>query len=92
MVAILWVADRPAGGWSPRGRIIMTPYRPHNYYLFSVCLIMASPASVKSSQSNPMSLKIICLVLSLPLAQDFFIKIIFEFRFYQKLLLLTSIN
>jgi hypothetical protein len=25
-------ADRPAGGWPPAGRIIMTPYRPSNYY------------------------------------------------------------
>jgi hypothetical protein len=30
--------DEPAGGWPPAGRIVMTPERPSNYYLFSVCL------------------------------------------------------
>jgi hypothetical protein len=35
-------ADRAARGWSPEGRIPMTPYRPSNYYPFSVCLIMAT--------------------------------------------------
>jgi acetylornithine deacetylase/succinyl-diaminopimelate desuccinylase-like protein len=29
-------ADRPAGGWPPSGRIIMSPQRPPNYYPFSV--------------------------------------------------------
>jgi hypothetical protein len=34
-------ADRPAGGWPPEGRIVMTP----DYYPFSVCLIMAATSS-----------------------------------------------
>jgi hypothetical protein len=34
------VADRPAGGWLPEGRFIMTSRRPANYYPFSVSLIM----------------------------------------------------
>jgi hypothetical protein len=33
-------ADRPAGGWPPAGRIIMTPQSPPDYYPFSVPLIM----------------------------------------------------
>jgi hypothetical protein len=34
-------ADRLAEGWPPAaGRIIMTPYRPPDYYPSSVCLIM----------------------------------------------------
>jgi hypothetical protein len=28
------VADRPVGGWPPKGRIIMTPYQPLNDYSF----------------------------------------------------------
>jgi hypothetical protein len=34
--------DRPAGGWPPEARIVMTPQLPPNYYSFSVCLIMGS--------------------------------------------------
>jgi hypothetical protein len=33
-------ADWPAGGWPPKGRIVMTPLLPPNYYPFSVPLIM----------------------------------------------------
>jgi hypothetical protein len=33
-------ANRPAGGWLPEGRIVMTPYLPPNYYPNSVPLIM----------------------------------------------------
>jgi hypothetical protein len=36
------VADRPAGGGLPEGRIVKTPYRPTIYYPFSVCLVMAA--------------------------------------------------
>jgi hypothetical protein len=32
-------AERPAGGWPPEGRIVMTPW-PSNYYPFSVLHIM----------------------------------------------------
>jgi hypothetical protein len=33
-------ADRPAEGWSPEGRIVMTPQLPPNRYPFSVPLMM----------------------------------------------------
>jgi hypothetical protein len=41
----LWVARprvavRPAGGWVPTGRIVMSPWLPPDYYPFSVSLIM----------------------------------------------------
>jgi hypothetical protein len=38
-------ADRPVGGMPPEGRIVMTRQRPLNYYLLSVCLIMAPPTA-----------------------------------------------
>jgi uncharacterized C2H2 Zn-finger protein len=41
-VANPWAADRPARGWSPEGRIVMTPYRHSNCYPISVCLIMVT--------------------------------------------------
>jgi hypothetical protein len=34
------VANGPADGWPPEGRIIMTPYLSPEYYPFSVPLIM----------------------------------------------------
>jgi hypothetical protein len=33
-------ANRPAGGWPPKGRIIMSPLLPPNYYPFSDSLII----------------------------------------------------
>jgi hypothetical protein len=41
-VANPWASDRPAGGWPPEGCSVMTHQRPPNYYLFSVCQIMAN--------------------------------------------------
>jgi hypothetical protein len=38
--ANLRAADRPAEGWPPKGRIVMTPQLPPDYYPFSVPLIM----------------------------------------------------
>jgi uncharacterized membrane protein len=40
--ANLRVADRPARGWPPIGRIIMNPYCSPNYNPFGICLIMAT--------------------------------------------------
>jgi hypothetical protein len=34
--------NRLTGGWRPEGCIVMTLERPSDYYLFSICLIMAS--------------------------------------------------
>jgi hypothetical protein len=35
-----WVADRPTREWLPKGRIVMTPSLPPNYYLFNVTMIV----------------------------------------------------
>jgi len=40
IVANPWAADRPASGWPLKGRKVMTPYLPPNYYPFSVALFM----------------------------------------------------
>jgi hypothetical protein len=40
-------ADKPAWGWPPEWRIVMTPKRPSNHYPFCVCLIMASTTSIQ---------------------------------------------
>jgi hypothetical protein len=34
-------AYKSAGGWPSKGRIVMTTYRPPNYYPLSVCFITA---------------------------------------------------
>jgi hypothetical protein len=47
-VASPGVADRPAGGWPPEGRIVMTPQLPLQYYPFSVCLFMGTTFFVKA--------------------------------------------
>jgi hypothetical protein len=44
-VANSWATDRPAGGWLPKRHIVMTLYRPPNYYPCSICLIMATTPS-----------------------------------------------